>query len=434
MKNSVKKIIPSSFLSFYHYLFAFFGAFLYGFPGYSKRIKIIGVTGTSGKSTTVDLITRVLEEDDLLVASISTVRFRIDGKTWENKLKMTMPGRLKIHKFLREAIKSGCQFAVLEVSSEGIRQFRHRFMNFDCAVFTNLTPEHVESHKGFENYRREKLKLFYEAKNIHVINIDDENSKYFFDIPAEKKYAFGIKNRDPRFKAIFAEGIRQEDSRLLFEIRSAREREKFQTHLMGEFNVYNSLAAVAVGLAYEIPFGTCKRAIEKAEQIPGRMEAVTISPFRVIVDYAHTPEQLESVYKALSETSYRGEANRQTQNSRLICVLGSCGGGRDKWKRPVLGKIAGKYCDKAIITDEDPYDENPMEIINQVASGAGGKSEKILDREKAISIAIKAAKTGDTVIITGKGSEPWMCVANGKKIPWSDRRIAEEELKKNKPV
>ena len=154
----------------------------------------MAVTGTSGKSTTTDFVTRILEECwckrwHLFLQS----DLKLADKEWENKYKMTMPGRFVIQKFLAQAKKAKCDFVVLEVTSEGIRQFRHKFINFDCAVFTNLTPEHIESHGGFENYRNEKLKLFNAAKNIHVINTDDENAKYFLDIPAKKNISFGIK-------------------------------------------------------------------------------------------------------------------------------------------------------------------------------------------------------------------------------------------------
>ncbi|MGA2418083.1 MAG: Mur ligase family protein [Candidatus Staskawiczbacteria bacterium] len=384
-KEFIKKFIPKFLLGWYHFCWALFGAVVFGFP--SKDLIVIGVTGTSGKSTTTDLITRILEESGKKVASISTIRFKIADKERENKYKMSMPGRFVIQKFLKQAKDAGCKFVVLEVTSEGIRQFRHKFINFDCAVFTNLTPEHIESHGGFGNYRNEKLKLFKATKSIHVINTDDENSKYFWDIPAKQKIGFSIndkKNYD------------------------------FSLNLIGDFNTLNALAAISVAKAYGIDFETCKKALEKAKGIAGRMEIISKNPM-VIVDYAHTPEQLEAVYKTFKE-------------EKLICVLGSCGGGRDKWKRPVLGKIAKKYCKEIIITNEDPYDENPTEIINQVAETAGQNAKKILDRKKAIETAIKLAKPSDVVIITGKGSEPWMCLENGKKIPWDDRKVAREAL------
>jgi len=396
IKENLKKFIPPFFLSVYHYKLALLGAFLFaclpagrGFSG--KKLKIIGVTGTSGKSTTVDFITRILEEAGYRVASISSIRFKIADKEWENKYKMTMPGRFVIQRFLRQAKKAGCKYVVLEVTSEGIEQFRHKFINFDTVVFTNLSKEHIESHGSFENYRNAKLKLFEENKNTHIVNTDDKNARYFLDLPAKNKISFSINNI---------------------------EAEKIKLNLLGKFNVYNALAAIYVAKNYGVAMDVCLRVLEKAKPIPGRMEVVQKDPFLVVVDYAHTPEQLENVYKALDSNDRGG----------LICVLGSCGGGRDKWKRPVLGEITHKYCKKIIITNEDPYDESPMKIIDEVARGAGAKAQKILDRKEAIKKAIASANTGDTVIITGKGSEPWMCVKNNKKIPWDDRKIAKESL------
>lgn len=416
IKSLIRKLTPKFLLSVYHFKLALLGAIVFGFP--SRGLVVIGVTGTSGKSTTSDLITRILEEAGNKVASISTIRFKIKDKEWENKYKMTMPGRFVIQKFLRQAKNTGCKYVVLEVTSEGIRQFRHKFINFDAVVFTNLTPEHVESHGSFENYRNEKLKLFRSAKNKHIINIDDKNCEYFLNTPAQEIWACGFKSKinqilNPNVKMIFAENIAA-NSRIKFFVNDT----EFNLNLIGEFNVYNALAAICVGRAYGIDLKVCKTALEKAKGIAGRMEIVSKNP-TIIVDYAHTPEQLEGVYKSLN-------------SKHLICVLGSCGGGRDKWKRPALGKIASQYCDKIVITNEDPYDENPMDIIGEVASGIQNPTSNtqhlILDRKEAIKTAVKLANPGDVVIITGKGSEPWMCIENGKKIPWDDRQIVRDAL------
>ena len=399
-KETIKKLIPGFVLRGYHFCWALAGAVIFGFPGLDRNMKIIGITGTSGKSTTTDFVTRILDEAGEKVASVSSIRFKVAEKEWANKYKMTMPGRFVIQQFLAQAKKAKCKFVVLEVTSEGIRQFRHKFINFDCAVFTNLTPEHIESHGGFDNYRKEKLKLFRVAKNIHVINTDDENAKYFLDIPAKKNISFGIKS---------AENIDLKNG-IGFNVKGVR----FNLNLFGEFNIYNALAAICVAKAYDINLDVCKKALEKAKGISGRMEVISENP-KVIVDYAHTPEQLESVYKTFKD-------------EKIICVLGSCGGGRDKWKRPILGKIAAQYCKDVIITNEDPYDEDPMDIINQVAKTSGVNTKIISDREMAIKEAINLAKPEEVVIVTGKGSEPWMCLENGKKIPWDDRKIAKKYL------
>ena len=444
MKELVKKILPPFLLSFYHFILAFLGAIIYRFP--SRSLKVIGVTGTNGKTTVTEMIAKILEEGGYKVALANSIRFKIGEKVNLNMLKMTMPGRLRIQKFLREAVNSGCQYAVLEVTSEGIKQHRHRFIHFEAAVFTNLSPEHIEAHGGFENYQKAKGKLFQVCKNIHIINLDDKNADYFLKFPAKKKYLYKFKIQNSKVKSQkpspvsqgevgFAEQSSSHALRFTradeakpqrpskvkiinqkLEVLEEVEIPAINLKLLGEFNISNALAAICVGLSQGINLDICKKAVEEIEGIPGRMEEVISQPFKVIVDYAFTPNALEKVYQTI-------------KNSGLICVLGACGGGRDKWKRPVLGEIAAKYCDKVIVTNEDPYDENPMEIIEQVAAGAEGKAEKILDRREAIRKSLQVAKPGDTVIITGKGCEPWICLEGGKKIPWDDRQIVREEFK-----
>jgi UDP-N-acetylmuramoyl-L-alanyl-D-glutamate--2,6-diaminopimelate ligase len=396
MKETIKKIIPTFLLSWYHFILAFLGAIIYRFP--SKKLKVIGVTGTNGKTTVVNLTTGILEAAGFKVASLSSIKFKIGEREWENTLKMTMPGRFRVQRFLREAVSSSCQYAVLEVTSEGIKQHRQRFIDFEMAVFTNLTPEHIEAHGGFENYKRTKGKLFQAARKIHIINIDDENAKYFLEFPAKKKYTYGLNQGDVNNKNL-----------------------QLNLRLIGNFNIYNALAAICVGISQGVKLETYKEAVEKAKGIPGRMEEVISQPFKVFVDYAFTPAALEKVYQTL-----------KPESKKMICVLGSCGGGRDKWKRPILGKIAAKYCDKIIVTNEDPYDEDPMKIIAEVAKGTKSKAKEILDRRKGIKESLKLAKPDDVVVITGKGCEPWICIARGKKIPWDDREVAREEFDKLK--
>jgi UDP-N-acetylmuramoyl-L-alanyl-D-glutamate--2,6-diaminopimelate ligase len=307
-------------------------------------------------------------------------------------------------------VKEGCQFAILEVTSEGIKQHRHRFLNFKVAVFTNLAPEHIESHGSFEKYREAKGKFFQATKEIHVINVEDKNSDYFLKFPAKRKITYGLKKGDVNL-----------------------ENTKLKLKIPGEFNIYNALAAISVAISQGIDKDFAIKVLEEFRGVPGRMEEVISRPFKVIVDYAFTPNALEKVYQTLTQSL----SHSATQS--LICVLGACGGGRDKWKRPVLGELAAKYCDEVIVTNEDPYDEDPMEIIEQVAKGAENISinqpnrhksavHKILDRREAIREALKLAKEGDIVVITGKGCEPSICVKGGKKIPWDDRKVVKEEF------
>jgi len=415
MKESIKKFIPEPVLSLYHFILAFLGAVIYRFP--SRKMKVIGVTGTNGKTTVVNMATRILEEAGYKVASLSSIKFKIGDREWPNTLKMTMLGRFKLQKFLRQAVNAGCQYAVLEVTSEGIKQYRHKFIGFEIAVFTNLTPEHIEAHGGFENYRREKGKLFQTTKNIHVINLDDGNAKYFLQFPAEKKYTYGLNQGDINNKEL-----------------------KLNLRLIGNFNIYNALAAICVGLSQGVSLDICKRVVEKIEGIPGRMEEVISRPFKVFVDYAFTPNALEKVYQTLKPPKESQLPTGQAKNSRMVCVLGACGGGRDKWKRPVLGEIAAKYCDEIIITNEDPYNEDPYQILAMIKSGISNfqlltsNFYEILDRRKAIRKSLELTKQNDVVVITGKGCEPWICIKNGKKIPWDDRKVVKEEFEKLKAV
>jgi len=418
---NIKKFIPSFIVSWYHFLLVSLGAVFYRFP--AKKIKIIGITGTNGKSTVVEMTSKILEEAGCKTASLSSIKFKIGNKQWPNELRMTMPGRLTLQKFLRQAVNEKSDYIVLEVTSEGIKQHRHRFIDFEIAVFTNLTPEHIEAHGSFEKYKETKGELFRAAKKIHILNLDDENKKYFLSFPADKKYGYGLNSgyQPHGIEYLKAENIQATPKGIGFSVKDI----SFNLPLLGSFNIYNAIAAICVGLSQGISLETSKSALEKLKVIPGRMEEVISEPFKVFVDYAFTPNALQKAYETLSENS-----KFQIPNSKMVCVLGACGGGRDKWKRPVLGELAAKYCDEVIITNEDPYDEDPMEIINQIAKGTEGKAKTILDRREAIKKALLLAEPGDTVVITGKGCEPCICAAKGKKIPWDDREVVKEELER----
>src|SRR3989344_7903276 len=427
---SVKKLVPTSVFNFfqpaYHFLLAYASAVYYGFP--SRGMKVIGVTGTKGKSTVVFLVSKILASGGDKVAAIGSLGFKIGDKEWPNTLKMTMPGRFRLQKFLYEAKKFGCKYVVLEVTSEGIKQKRHIGIDFDCAVFINLHREHLESHGSFENYYKAKQELFLRTKNIHAINADDEYVKLFGDFSSKQKIFYGLKKGD-----LVADKINLGGQGVSFELYGTF----FDTHLAGEFNIINCLSALSVGVMYGFDLPGMKPVLESIKSIPGRMEFIQREPFNVVVDYAHTPDSLRSVYETLRKSLEFSIFNFQFLNKRkLICVLGAAGGGRDKWKRKEFGRIAADYCDEIILTDEDPYDEIPEKILNQIISGISSspKSEslkvyKVIDRKEAIKKALTLAREGDTLVITGKGSEISMAVAGGKKIPWSDKEIVRELLK-----
>ncbi len=379
----------------YHLLLAFVAALVYGFP--SRHLTVIGVTGTKGKSTVVELIAFILEHAGKKTVVSSSIRNDASG--------MTMPGRFFLERLLRRGVRKGCEYAVIEVTSQGIVQSRHRFIEWSVAVFTNLAPEHIEAHGSFEKYRAAKIAFFnYAARNPKarfVINKDDANADYFIAAAAGHSSILFGKSDMPSM-------------------------------LFGEFNAYNVGAAVATVELLGIAPDVIRSAVAQFPGVRGRMEFVQKEPFAVVVDYAVTPDSLEAVYKTLKTLSPK----LYPLNPRLICVFGCTGGGRDAWKRPVMGKIAAEQCDEIILTDDDSYDEKPTDIIDDIARGIALSPKpllltplKIIDRREAITKAISLARPGDTVAITGKGGDRWLRVAGGKKIPWSDQEVVSDILK-----
>ena len=431
LKSLVKKITPLFLLDYYHFFLAFLGAFFYQFP--SKKIKVIGVTGTNGKSSVINLASAIFKEAGFKTASSSSIKFKIGDKERPNNLKMTMPGRFALQKFLKMAVDAKCQYVFLEVTSEGIKQHRHKFIHFDVAVFTNLTPEHIESHGSFEKYKLAKGELFKglaktaEEGGVFIVNSDDKNADYFLRFPAAEKWVYGIKDGIPALKGEEFYGLRSVVAQSCRVLPNGAEfrigQTDFHAKLLGEFNIYNSLAAICVALSQGIALDNCKKAIEKINFIPGRTEKVISRPFIALVDYAHTPDALKKVYEAVGKT-------------KMICLLGCCGGGRDKWKRPEMGRIAAQYCQKIILTNEDPYDENPQQILKEIRAGITGSGfspsnlYEILDRREAIKKALILARSGDTVIFTGKGSDSCICVAKGKRNLWNEKKVILEEFQK----
>ena len=395
----IKRVIPKSVFVFfqpaYHLFLAWLAAMIRGFP--SLRLKVIGVTGTSGKTTTVEMLFKIFSEAGFRVAAMDGLYSRILNKTENNLLKMTMPGRFRIQKFLSEAKKAGCEYVFLEVTSEGIKQFRHRFIKFYAAIFTNLSEEHLEAHGGFENYRAAKGELFKIAP-IAVLNGDDPSFEYFYKLPARPA------GGSPKEKIVYVS--RDFPGDLVLKIK-------------GEFNKMNAVAALAFAKREGVDPRISKKALAGIDVLPGRMEFIeTNKGFNILIDYAFLPQTLRKTYETVSANDRKN----------LVCVLGAAGGGRDKWKRPALGDAAAQFCRKVFVTNEDPYDDDPLKIIDEVAGTHN--FEKILDRREAIRAALKSAGPGDTVVITGKGAEPWIMGPNGTKIAWDDREAVKEELKK----
>lgn len=409
-----KKIIPRKLFKnlqpAYHFLFALFAAIVYRFP--SRQIKIVVITGTKGKTSTTEIVNALLEEAGYRTASASTLRFKVGDEEERNLYKMTIPGRFFVQRFLRRAVTAKCDWVILEMTSEGARQFRHRFVDFDALIFTNLSPEHIESHGSFENYADAKLSIAralaksHKRPRILIANADDAFTPKFLAVDADTKTTYALKDAEP---------YTLEKNETAFTFAGS----PLHTSLAGAFNLSNISAGIAFARAIGIAPEVIRRALEKFSGIRGRVEHVSAGQdFDVIVDYAHTIDSLQKVYEVF-------------QNARKICVLGGTGGGRDTWKRPAMGAVADAHCDEIILTDEDPYDEDPMKIINEIKAGIKENAvDIIIDRRLAIAEGIRRAHTGDAVIITGKGTDPYIMGANGLKTPWDDASIAREELVK----
>jgi len=376
---------------FYHFAWALWGKLSYRQP--REDICVIGITGTKGKTTVIEALSFVLESAGKKIAVLSSIKEKIGDIEGKNTTDNTMPGRAFVHRFIRDAKKADCGYVLVEVTSQGIVMSRHRFIDWNVGLITNLAPEHIEAHGSFDNYRKAKfnfLKYIARKGGGVFVNGDDDNSKFFID-NLDSPSIFSKHNLPKEISG---------DSYLL----------------SSEFNRENAAAVYVLARRFGIPGKIIISALNNFVGVSGRMELLKKEPFRVVVDYAHTPDSLEKVYQTLSSN----------KKKNLICVLGSAGGGRDKWKRPVMGKIASKYCRDVVLTDEDPYDENPQKIIKEIRSGMNNFSGRLLeniDRRSAIREGIKLANDGDVVVITGKGSETSIHIAGGKKIPWSDKGI-----------
>ncbi len=443
----------------YHWLLALVAAVRYGCP--SNKLIVIGVTGTTGKTTSVYLIAKMLNSAGYKTGFTSTAIFNDGEKEWLNDKKMTMAGRFFTQKMLKKMVKNKCQYAIVETTSQGIEQYRHRFINYDILIFTGLYPEHIEAHGSFEKYKESKSKLFVHLKKcktkyandkkqvikaesglkkieanrikkVIIVNGDDEHADYFMNFWAEEKIRYTKKsdykfNNDKEKLLVIKFGdIKSDKDGVDF---SVDNKTKIHLNQLGEYNAVNAMNAVCLGLSQEIALEKIKIGLEKIKGVPGRMEIIkNANPaFAAIIDYAFEPEALRKIYNTILKFKY----------NKIIHVLGSAGGGRDIARRPKLGALAGMSANIVIVTNEDPYDDDPGLIIDQVAMGAENASKilgkdlfKIEDRREAINKALSLAGEGDIVLITGKGCEQAICMAGGIKIPWDDRKVVEEELKK----
>ncbi len=429
----------------WHGFLALLGNLYYGRP--SEKIRVIGVTGTAGKSTTVQMLARILNHGGFKTGYITTVEFFDGDRVEKNQHGLSMPGGMLLQKSLGRILDNGCVCAIVEATSEGLAQNRHLAIQFDGALLTNLSEAHLQAHGGFENYRAAKAKLFqaverskqkkldFKFPKFLGINLDDLKSSFFASYRAEYKFGITFLNsaseRALAAQHQFAKVYLGEKLDLSgsFSAGSSFEvdRTQFQIPLPGRFNAVNAFLSAAAANACGISLEQSARALAGFNEIAGRMQEIPNSRgFKVFLDYAPEPLGMENALAAVSAMPHK----------RLIHVFGSTGGRRDSKKRFKFGAISARYADEIIITNDDVYDSDPEKIADDVTQGIREASEhtpnlqvaRILDRRAAIKKALVLAAPGDVVIITGKGSEQFLILPGDKRILWDEQSEIENAL------
>lgn len=413
IKRIISKLAPQPVKNLAHVTESYLAAFRFGFP--AKGMTIVGITGTDGKTTTANLLARILEEDGKRVALASTISFRIAGNELVNASKFTTLGGYPLQKFLREAKDAGCTHAVLEVSSHALDQGRVSGVRFAVAVITNVTREHLDYHKTMEEYRRAKRRLFDHA-DVAIVNLDMWEPEYFL-AGAKRKATYSTV--DPTAD-LLAENLTLTLDGSRFSVGETA----FSVRLPGKFNVENALAAAGAATLLGVPLEAAARAIEYVALVPGRMEHIPNGiGADIIVDYAVTPDALGKLYDLVS--------SMRTGGAKVVSVFGACGD-RDRGKRPIMGEIVSSVADVIILTDEDPYTEDPERILDEVEAGIRNREKgktlfRMRDRREAIRTGLSFLSAGDIMLVTGKGAEETMRIGD-RNVPWNDRKVILEEL------
>ncbi len=390
MTSSFRKHIPNEIVNnFYHLPKALLAVALNQYP--ASDMTVIGVTGTDGKTSTTNLIYHILKSAGFKVSMISTIKAVIGDKEYDTGLHVTNPDPFMLQKLLNEAKENGSKYAVLEVTSHGLAQYRNIGANISIGVITNISHEHLDYHKTMHNYIATKAKILKGVK-YSVLNRDDKNFMTLKNHSCGRLFTFGVKKQADFTPKTFS----------------------FKTRLPGLYNKYNCLAAIAVARILGVEDEQIRKAVLSFKGIPGRMEEVKNKKgFRVFIDFAHKPNALENILLT----------SRKMTKGRVIAVFGAAGL-RDRTKRPIMGEIAGRLADISVLTAEDPRTENVNRIINQISRGVqktNGKLYKIPDRRKAINYAIKKlAKKGDLLLFLGKGHEKSMCFGK-TEYPWDEK-------------
>ena len=392
-------------------------AAFYGHP--SRELEVVGVTGTNGKTTTAYLVRALLEADQRQTGLLGTVTSVIGGLERRVESTSFLPPAIDLQRAFREMLDGGDRACVMEVFSHALVLDRVDSVAFDVAIFTNLTPEHLDFHLTMENYFAAKRRLFIEGRSAHaVINVDDA---YGARLARDQELdgpvvTFALKDEDASFRAT---DVRTGLGGSSFTIVAPDGEHRLVSPLHGEFNVYNMLGAFAAARTLGVPAGTAADAIKHAGQVPGRFESVDEGqPFVALVDYAHTPDALENVLRTA----------RTLTDHRVHLVFG-CAGDRDPSKRPLMGEIADRLADEVIVTSDSPRSEDPEAIIAAILDGIEREVVHTVDRRDAINRAIEQAEPGDVVVITGKGHERWQEFEAGRRVPFDDADVTRDALK-----
>jgi UDP-N-acetylmuramoyl-L-alanyl-D-glutamate--2,6-diaminopimelate ligase len=398
----------------------------FGHP--SRTMKLIGVTGTNGKTTTTYLIERIMTDEGHSSGVIGTIEMRYAGKTVP--MSGTTPEALELQRYLAEMAEAGVKYCAMEVSSHGLEQGRAKGCRFRTAIFTNLTQDHLDYHKTMESYASAKGLLFarlgndyasdLEERSYAVLNADDAASAAYSKLTSAEIITYGVDSEAD----VKASDIRITPRGTSFHVKTFHGEAVIMLQMVGKFNVYNALAALAAGLIEGIPLERIKDSLERLPGVPGRVESVHAGQeFAVIVDYSHTPDGLENVLKTVKEMT----------SGRLICVFG-CGGDRDRTKRPIMGKIAANYADYVVVTSDNPRTEDPERILADIEAGlrenevSSHRFILLEDRRRAIQKAVEMASTDDVVLIAGKGHETYQIIGK-QTLDFDDRLVAEEAIR-----
>lgn len=388
-------------------------AAFYGNP--AEKLKLIGVTGTNGKTTTTFLIKNIFDKLSIKSGLIGTVKNITGDKEYASSL--TTPDSKELQRLYAEMVDSGCKYCIMEVSSQALAQGRVDGCHFDIALFTNLTQDHLDYHGTFENYAKAKRKLF-EICDTAVINADDEYAHTMVDSLPCKVYTFGVKIDNTDFSA---KNVKCFSDSVQYELLTPDNIGRINIKIPGRFTVYNSMGAAVCAVLAGADFDSVISAVSQSKGVPGRVEVVdTDTDYTVLIDYAHSPDGLQNVISSL----------RETTDGRIITVFG-CGGDRDRTKRPKMGKIVGDLADIAVVTSDNPRSEDPELIVKDVLEGmksCKAQIKTLVNRTEAIKYAMSIAKAGDVVLLAGKGHETYQILNTGK-IHYDEREVVADILK-----